>query len=170
MNNKTLSARMRENYGEILNKMSEDEKAWAAKFETMEYELERGHPDRALILAAELKQSTLTSSTAESLTEQGNVKRRCNPVLAEIDAKAVARARPRKSDRKSPTTMYDPSDFIDQRFNKAGYEQAVSLSPEDAIIEAIDAARAANTSVEDLLFGNTTFTKPRGKGRPKKAN
>ncbi len=168
MNKKTLSIRMKDNYSAILGKMSDTEKAWAEKFEAMEYELERGHPDRAVVIAEELKQETLTAKTTEELSEIGNAKRRCNPVLAEIDARAIAKARPRKTDRRSPDTMYDPSDFIDQRFNAAGYEQAVSLSPEDAIVDAIDAARAANTSLEDILLGNTTFTKPRGRGRPAK--
>lgn len=166
MNSKTLSMRMKENYSQILNKLSPAERAFAEKFEAMEYAIERGKTDQALAIRSQLAGTNANPAVRQALDEEIDTKFRCNPVRAEAEQRKV-QAR-RTSDRASPNTMYDPSDFIDQRFNKAGYEQAVSLSPEDAIIDAIDAAKAANTSLEDILLGNATFTKPRGRGRPSK--
>lgn len=116
-------------------------------------------------LANDLAKQLRSNLTDPKIGEEIDTKFRCNPVRAEAEQRKVAKRR--VSDRQSPSTMYDPTDFIDQRFNASGYELAVSVSPEDAIVDALDAARAANVTLEDLLFGNVVITKQRGRGRPK---
>lgn len=171
MNKKILKSRMTENYSEILTSMTEVEQAWAEKFEEMEYEIERGHSKTATCIAKQLNPA-VSEDTLKRIKEDVDTKVRCNPVAVESE-KLRAKRNQRKTDATRPGETYDYSDWVRQRFavdpeTGEEYELAVTLSAEDALIEALDAARAHNVSLDEFINNPKYHTPDRKPGRPKK--
>jgi hypothetical protein len=173
MNIRTLKTRMRDNYGLVLNKMTDAERAWAEDFERMEYAIERGKVKDAEQIAQTLKGGTLSDAFVNALREDAAAKQRCNPETAESMNKASAKQR--KTTQRRTSNMYDASDWIRQQFKidpktDKVYEVALTLNPEDALIEALDAARSHNVSLDEFINNPKYHTpEPEKKaGRPKK--
>lgn len=167
-----INKRMKDNYGDTLRDMTESEKAWAAKFEKLEYSIERGFTNEAIAIAFELNPN-VSDAAIERIREDVMVKGRCNPVKAEADAKYQASLR--KSDRRSPDTMYDSYDWHRNAGtmqakdeDDAEVEKGITLNPEDALIEALDVAAKHGVNLETFINNTKYHTAERKAGRPKK--
>ena len=187
-----LSARLFENYKRIIPKYSRAqrveayenpdkrvitgkwtnaERKWAEKFEQMEYAIERGNTTAAMELEKELRGRELTRKEKQTVNDAAQVKRRCNPAKAEFDVKE--RKSQNKTGRVVEENLYTADDWIRQRFavdpdTGEEYELAVTISAEDALIEALDAARAHNVSLDEFINDPKYHTPDRKPGRPKK--
>lgn len=170
MNNRTLRKRVKENYGEIINKMTAEERAWAEDFERMEYAIERGHAKDAVRIAKQLNPQVSDLALAR-IREDVDVKLRCNPMRVESEqARESAR---RKTDQRRTSNMYDASDWVRQKFKvdpktDKVFEVALTTNPEDALIEALDAAASHGVSLESFINDPKYHTPERKAGRPKK--
>ena len=165
-----ISKRMRENYDNILDVMTPEELAWAEKFEQMEYDIERGYGAHAAKLAKELNPSVSDTSIAR-IREDVTTKERCNPAKAE--SFNTSRKNKRTGKRSENLNLYDPYDWV--RHNGTTLdddgeetERGVTISAEDALIEALDAARAHNVSLDEFINDPKYHTPDRKPGRPKK--
>lgn len=187
-----LSARLFENYKRIIPKYSRAqrveayenpdkrvitgkwtnaERKWAEKFEQMEYAIERGNIKQAMALETDLRGRDLTNEEKHKLRQMKDVKERCNPAKAE--SRAVSELKERTSTNATHHSIYTADDWIRQRFavdpeTGEEYELAVTLSAEDALIEALDAARAHNVSLDEFINNPKYHTPDRKPGRPKK--
>lgn len=170
MNSKILRKRIKENYGEILNKMTAEEKAWAEDFERMEYAIERGHAKEAAKIAKDLNPN-VNKEAIQRIYEDTDVKLRCNPVRAE--QQLASNKKQRKTDQRRTSNMYDASDWVRQKFKvdpktDKVFEVALTTNPEDALIEALDAAASHGVSLESFINDPKYHTPERKAGRPKK--
>ena len=165
-----INRRMKENYDNILDVMTPEERDWAEKFEQLEYAIERGFGGEAIKLAKQLNPE-VSKKAIESIKEDITVKTRCNPVKAEAIEKNQQGKR--KSTRAVKSNMYDAYDWV----RHAGFtvdddgeetERGITISAEDALIEALDAARAHNVSLDEFINNPKYHTPDRKPGRPKK--
>lgn len=171
MNKYTLKTKMHENYKNILRNMTPSEREWAEKFEHMEYSIERGKAKEALTYAQELTAKPLTQSFIDDVKEHAAAKERCNPATMESQTKR--RKQERKTEQTRTSNMYDSADwlrtggtYMDEDGNET--EIGVTVSPEDALLEALDEARKHNVSLETYMNNPALWEQPRGRGRPKK--
>lgn len=166
-------------WNHLWERMTPEEREWAEKFERLEYQIERGYAKEAIEIAKELNPD-VTEQAVQQIREDVESKKRCNPSKAEADRKAdVTRGRS-KGIRAPKSNMYDASDWVrhgglipsDDEFQDNGEpaltEKGITVSPEDAIIEALDAAAAHGVSLEDFLNNPKYHTPERKAGRPKK--
>lgn len=155
----------------ILGKWTNVERKWAEMFEQMEYAIERGNTTEALRIEKELRGRDLTNQEKSKTRAISQVKERCNPNKAE--AWRNDQMSRKTSDRDFNQGMYTADDWIRQRFatdpeTGEEFELAVTLSAEDALIEALDAARLHNVSLDEFINDPKYHTPERKAGRPKK--
>lgn len=171
MSEMVLRKRMKENYELILDKMGDTDRAWAETFELLEFAIERGNTAVAIGALQMLKPSKVTKLDRARIDEEIDIKFRANPLRAEAERKKFEGRR--KSDRHSPDCLYDAADWVRQRFGvnpSTGeeFEMVVSSNPEDALIQALDAARAHGVSLDEFVNNPKYHTAERKAGRPKK--
>lgn len=167
-----INKRMRDNYSEIMKDMTSEERAWAEKFEQLEYAVERGFALEAVGIAEELNPS-VSKEALLRIREGVEVKDRCNPVKAEYDVKRFAEQR--KTERSAPANMYDAYDWHRTGGTVLDYdgiatERGITVSPEDALVAVLDAARINNVSLGELINNPRYRTPERKAGRPKKVS
>jgi len=155
----------------ISGKMTNSEYAWAEKFEQLEYAIEKGDVKTAMRLETELRGRDITDNEAQAILDAAQIKLRCNPAKAEAFQRGEAKRK--KTDRKQTESVYTPDDWVRQQFKvdpktDKVYEVALSLNPEDALIEALDAAATHGVSLEDFINNPQYHTPERKAGRPKK--
>jgi hypothetical protein len=170
MNNNQLRKRMTENYSYIIKKMTNAERAWAEYFESMEYAIERGHARDAIKIAKQLN-INVSETVIQRIRDDVEAKDRCNPDRANRVTRKHNKSR--KTDQRRISNMYDASDWIRQKFKvdpktDKAYEVALTSNPEDALIEALDAAAVHGVSLEGFLNDPKYHTPERRAGRPKK--
>lgn len=164
-------------WNHLWERMTPAEREWAEKFERLEYQIERGFALEAIEIARDLN-PTVNVNALHQIREDVAVKVRCNPAKAEHYNAAAAKE---KTGRRAPNkNMYDPSDWMrtggtillpdeyDSEGNQAEAERGITVSPEDALIEALDAARAHNVSLDEFINNPKYHTPDRKPGRPKK--
>jgi hypothetical protein len=165
-----INRRMRDNYAEVLKDMTADEKAWAEKFERMEYAIERGFGQEAITLAKQLNPEA-SREIIEAIREDVKVKDRCNPVKAE---RTLRQSESRRStNNANHSDRYDAYDWhrdagtiLDDDGNET--ERGITVSPEDALIAALDTARSHGISITEFINNPVYHTPERKAGRPKK--
>lgn len=165
-----IHRKMKENYDNILDVMTSEEKAWAEKFEQMEYDIERGFGSNAVKLAKELN-PTVTQLALNNIREDVAIKKRCNPNKMESDVKSNRKRFKTQETRTS--NMYDAYDWVRHggtMIDDDGEEteRGITISAEDALIEALDAARSHNVSLDEFVNNPKYHTPDRKPGRPKK--
>lgn len=158
--------------GGVWQRMTAEERDWAEKFERLEYAIERGFAGEAVKIAKDLNPN-VTQRALDRIKEDVIVKARCNPAKAESENEYQATLK--KTDRKSPDNMYDASDWVRnggmmkiKEEDDAEEERGITLNPEDALIEALDAAAARGVSLETFINNPQYWTPERKPGRPKK--
>ena len=171
MNTRKIKNKVYENYKPILNKLTQAEREWAEKFETMEYAIERGKAKEALVIAQELTSKPLSLNFIQDVKEHSAAKERCNPATMESQTKR--RKTERKTDQTRTANMYDSSDWVRNggtTINEDGEETeiGVTVSPESALVDAIDAARSHKVSLEVYMNSPALWEQPRKPGRPRK--
>ena len=164
-----INRRMKENYDNILDVMTAEERAWAEKFERLEYAIERGFAGEAIKLAKELNPS-VTNEAIDRIKQDKNVKERCNPLKAEIWTQEKHK---HKTTSIIHSDQYDSYDWVRHggtTLDDEGEEteRGITISAEDALIEALDAARAHNVSLDEFINNPKYHTPDRKPGRPKK--
>jgi hypothetical protein len=167
-----INKRMKENYGDLLKCMSPEDKAWAEKFEKLEYAIERGFGAEATRLARELNPS-VSKEAIQRIRDDVAAKDRCNP--SKVDRYTRRNDRDRKTDRAPSSNLYEAYDW----HRNAGTMQAkdegdsevekgITTNPEDALIGALDAAAVHGVSLEAFINNPKYHTQERKAGRPKK--
>jgi hypothetical protein len=167
-----INTRMRENYSNIKNKMTAEEKAWAEKFERLEYAIERGFGREAVRTAKELNPN-VSKEALLRIKEDIETKERCNPIKAE-SKKEQDRKRGKSTGVRAPKdNMYDAYDWhrtggtlIDDDGQEV--ELGITNHPEDALIAALDAAAVHGISLDTFVNDPKYHTPERKAGRPKK--
>lgn len=164
-------------WNHLWERMTPAEREWAEKFERLEYQIERGYAKEAIEIAKELNPD-VTEQAIQQIRDDVAAKERCNPVKAE--SKQKSRKASRKTSNTRTSNMYDASDWarhgglipsddeLQDNGEPALIEKGITISPEDAIIEALDAAAAHGVSLEDFLNNPKYHTPERKAGRPKK--
>ena len=158
--------------GGVWQRMTASEREWAEKFERLEYSIERGFAGEAVQIAKALNPN-ISQQAVERIKEDMLVKARCNPAKAESEN--VYQSSRIKTDRKPPANLYDASDWLRnagmmrvKEENDAEEERGITLNPEDALIEALDAAAVHGVSLETFINNTQYWTPERKAGRPKK--
>lgn len=165
-----INRRMKDNYGEILKRMTPEEKAWAEKFEKLEYAIERGFAPEAERLAKELNPN-VRDTALTAIREDKTIKERCNPAKAEVWAKDQQSNK--HSDRGPNLNTYDVSDWVRtggtvRDDDGEETEKGITLSPEDALIDMLDTATKHKVTIEEFMRNPMYHTQERKAGRPKK--
>lgn len=165
-----INVRMRENYPHASKKWTDGERAWAEKFERLEYAIERGFAREATRIAKLLNPSVSPEAIAR-IQADVETKDRCNPAKAEYDA---ARMTKRKtSDHAAHHNLYDPYDWHKTAgtiLDDDGHETelGIATNPEDALVAALDAAAKHGVNLETFINNPKYHTPERKAGRPKK--
>lgn len=158
--------------GGVWQRMNAEEREWAEKFERLEYAIERGFGGEAVRLAKELNPD-ISKEAVQRIREDVEIKDRCNP--AKADRYQRHEANRKKTDQTRTSNMYDASDWVRnggmmkiKEEDDAEEERGITLNPEDALIEALDAAAAHGVSLETFINNPLYWTPERKPGRPKK--
>lgn len=164
-------------WNHLWERMTPEEREWAEKFERLEYQIERGYAKEAIEIAVELNPD-VSDAAVQQIRDDVSSKERCNPAKAESFNNSRTK---QKTGKRAPNkNMYDASDWVrhgglipsDDELQDNGepalIEKGITVSPEDAIIEALDAAAAHGVSLEDFLNNPKYHTPERKAGRPKK--
>lgn len=166
-------------WNEFWCRMTAEERKWAETFERMEYQIERGYGVESRALASDLN-PTITADAITRITDDVESKKRCNPAKMEADRRADIKRGHTKGIQKPRSTMYDtldwdktggliPSDDETQANGEPALEEkGITLNPEDALIQALDAARAHGVSLDEFVNNPKYHTAERKAGRPKK--
>ena len=173
-----INRRVKENYGDLPNKhvkgilhlLNAEERAWVEKYERLEYAIERGFAPEAVALAKELNPN-ITEQAIDRIKHDRNVKERCNPLKAEIWVKR--RAAEKTTDRAPNNGTYDTLDWLrsggtTKDEDDEETEKGITLNPEEALVDALDAAKAKGIDLETYLTDSKYWTQPTEAHRPEK--